>query len=217
MVQMNKSGLWKGVVHNRIGHFKFINVEILNDRVPRRGEPERGKWGQRYRQKPGSVQELLQRMNLQVESNISPRLEQTDSHLHAVECKVERTCFYTFLYSASLSRRLPPSPFIPPLPTIVRIGFPTYTLYNSQVPQTMTSPFCSIPPFLFVSFSLFPLPVYRSLPPPCSFLSSPTPIYPIPSFTFSLDRSFSLRFTANVRFIRSIKSSLILFFKPFLF
>ncbi|XP_076682369.1 uncharacterized protein LOC143376209 isoform X2 [Andrena cerasifolii] len=66
VVQMNKSGLWKGVFHNRIGHFKFINVEILNDRVPRRGEPDgRGKWGQRYRQKPGSVQELLQRMNLQ--------------------------------------------------------------------------------------------------------------------------------------------------------
>ncbi|XP_031846211.1 uncharacterized protein LOC116432885 isoform X2 [Nomia melanderi] len=66
VVQMNKSGLWKGILHNRIGHFKFINVEILNDRVPRRGEPDgRGKWGQRYRQKPGSVQELLQRMNLQ--------------------------------------------------------------------------------------------------------------------------------------------------------
>ncbi|XP_043471066.1 SAM and SH3 domain-containing protein 1-like isoform X4 [Leptopilina heterotoma] len=65
VVQMNKSGLWKGVVHNRTGHFKFINVEILNERVLRRGEPERGKWGHRYRQKPGSVQELLQRMNLQ--------------------------------------------------------------------------------------------------------------------------------------------------------
>ncbi|KAF7995336.1 hypothetical protein HCN44_006443 [Aphidius gifuensis] len=65
VVQMNTSGLWKGVLHNRIGHFKFINVEILNERVQRRGEPERAKWGQRYRQKPGSVQELLQRMNLQ--------------------------------------------------------------------------------------------------------------------------------------------------------
>lgn len=162
MVQMNKSGLWKGVVHNRIGHFKFINVEILNDRVPRRGEPERGKWGQRYRQKPGSVQELLQRMNLQVESNISPRLEQTDSHLHAVECKVERTCFYTFLYSASLSRRLPPSPpFVPPLSTIVRIGFPTYTLYNSQVPRTMTIPFCSTP--LPIRLFLPPLPPFIAL------------------------------------------------------
>ncbi|XP_012289035.1 uncharacterized protein LOC105704408 isoform X2 [Orussus abietinus] len=65
VVQMNTSGLWKGVVHNRVGHFKFINVEILNERVPRRGEPDRGKWSQRYRQKPGSVEELLQRMNLQ--------------------------------------------------------------------------------------------------------------------------------------------------------
>lgn len=72
MVQMNKSGLWKGVVHNRIGHFKFINVEILNERVLRRGEPERGKWSQRYRQKPGSVQELLQRMNLQVGNSNRP-------------------------------------------------------------------------------------------------------------------------------------------------
>ncbi|XP_020708622.1 uncharacterized protein LOC105686971 isoform X4 [Athalia rosae] len=65
VVQMNTSGLWRGVVHNRLGHFKFINVEILNERVQRRGEPERGKWGHRYRQKPGSVEELLQRMNLQ--------------------------------------------------------------------------------------------------------------------------------------------------------
>lgn len=50
------------------------------------------------------------------------------------------------------------------------ISFPAYTLYNLQVPQTVTSPFCSIPPFLFVSFSLS---VSRSLSSPCSFLSSP--------------------------------------------
>ncbi|KAJ8681873.1 hypothetical protein QAD02_017665 [Eretmocerus hayati] len=60
VLQMNASGLWKGVVHNRLGHFKFINVEVLNERFPRRG-----KWAQKYRQKPGSVPELLQRMNLQ--------------------------------------------------------------------------------------------------------------------------------------------------------
>jgi hypothetical protein len=58
---MNTSGLWKGMAHNRFGHFKFINVEILNERFNRRG-----KWGQKYRQKPGSVPELLQRMNLKV-------------------------------------------------------------------------------------------------------------------------------------------------------
>lgn len=62
VLQMNASGLWKGVAHNRLGHFKFINVEVLNERFPRR----QGKWGQKYRQKPGSVPELLQRMNLPV-------------------------------------------------------------------------------------------------------------------------------------------------------
>ncbi|XP_016845914.1 uncharacterized protein LOC100124271 isoform X2 [Nasonia vitripennis] len=60
VLQMNNTGLWKGMVHNRLGHFKFINVEIINERFPRRG-----KWSQKYKQKPGSVPELLQRMNLQ--------------------------------------------------------------------------------------------------------------------------------------------------------
>lgn len=61
VLQMNNTGLWKGMVHNRLGHFKFINVEIINERFSRRG-----KWSQKYKQKPGSVPELLQRMNLQV-------------------------------------------------------------------------------------------------------------------------------------------------------
>ncbi|XP_044586528.1 uncharacterized protein LOC123266355 isoform X2 [Cotesia glomerata] len=66
VVQMNKSGLWKGITHNRIGFFKFINVEILNERVPRcSGELEKTKWNRKSRHKPRSVQELLQRMNLQ--------------------------------------------------------------------------------------------------------------------------------------------------------
>ncbi|XP_058791088.1 uncharacterized protein LOC131664201 [Phymastichus coffea] len=60
VLQMNNSGLWKGIAHNRVGYFKFINVELVNERPMRRG-----KWGQKYRQKPGSVPELLQRMNLQ--------------------------------------------------------------------------------------------------------------------------------------------------------
>ncbi|EGI61022.1 SAM and SH3 domain-containing protein 1 [Acromyrmex echinatior] len=185
VVQMNKSGLWKGVVHNRIGHFKFINVEILNDRVPRRGEPERGKWGQRYRQKPGSVQELLQRMNLQGErerererereggreSNISPRLEQTDSHLHGVECKVENLLLYISLFGVPIALPFPvPRHLFSRILPHHRISFPAYTLYNLQVPQTMTSPFCSIPSFLSISFSLSNS---RFLSTPCSFLSSP--------------------------------------------
>lgn len=129
VVQMNKSGLWKGVLHNRIGHFKFINVEILNDRVPRRGEPEgRGKWGQRYRQKPGSVQELLQRMNLQVESNILPRLEQTDSHLHRFECKAGNLAFIRFFISwtslfSSISNLRPPVPLVSCVHLLYRVQY----------------------------------------------------------------------------------------------
>lgn len=129
VVQMNKSGLWKGVLHNRIGHFKFINVEILNDRVPRRGEPEgRGKWGQRYRQKPGSVQELLQRMNLQVESNILPRLEQTDSHLHRFECKAGNLAFIRFFISwtslfSSISNLRPPAPLVSCVHLLYRVQY----------------------------------------------------------------------------------------------
>lgn len=28
---MNASGIWKGRCHGRLGHFKFINVEVLPD------------------------------------------------------------------------------------------------------------------------------------------------------------------------------------------
>ena len=69
VLQMNSSGLWIGALHDRIGHFKFINVEVLNERVPRRitDLPATAKISHhKYRQKPGSVQELLQRLNLQV-------------------------------------------------------------------------------------------------------------------------------------------------------
>lgn len=147
VVQMNKSGLWKGVLHNRIGHFKFINVEILNDRVPRRGEPEgRGKWGQRYRQKPGSVQELLQRMNLQVESNILPRLEQTDSHLHRFECKAGKPAFIRFFIRLDLSLFI----HIPP-PRLASLACTFYIAYNTQFHENLAcSFFCRH--FFFFSF-----------------------------------------------------------------
>ncbi|XP_053598822.1 uncharacterized protein LOC103576410 isoform X2 [Microplitis demolitor] len=66
VIQMNTSGQWKGITHNRIGFFKFINVEILNERVSRfNGDTEKARTSRRPRHKPRSVQELLQRMNLQ--------------------------------------------------------------------------------------------------------------------------------------------------------
>lgn len=201
---MNKSGLWKGVVHNRIGHFKFINVEILNDRVPRRGEPERGKWGQRYRQKPGSVQELLQRMNLQVEreregeSNISPRLEQTDSHLHGVECKVENLLLYVSLFGVPIALSLP-FPFIPSrtlpqqLSSLYLIQLADSTDHDESFLFDFSSSYSSFSLSFSLHFSplvsallIFILTRYTS----CSFL-----------YHFSV---FQLPFDFHTRFIRNI-------------
>lgn len=31
VLSMNASGIWKGRCHGRVGHFKFINVEVLPD------------------------------------------------------------------------------------------------------------------------------------------------------------------------------------------
>lgn len=85
-----------------------------------------------------------------------PWLEQTDSHLHGVECKVENLLLYISLFVIPIAlphSLFPRHPFSRVLPHH-RISFPAYTLYNLQVPQTVTSPFCSIPSLLFASFSL---------------------------------------------------------------
>lgn len=71
----NASGLWRGVLHNRIGNFKFINVELLSDKMCQRVTGVRQRSGGKYsgrhcgsgaRGRPHSVEELLQRMNLEV-------------------------------------------------------------------------------------------------------------------------------------------------------
>ncbi|KAJ9582774.1 hypothetical protein L9F63_022885, partial [Diploptera punctata] len=61
---MNPSGLWRGMLHNKIGNFKFINVELLNEKMCQRPGVKYGRHcGARGR--PHSVEELLQRMNLE--------------------------------------------------------------------------------------------------------------------------------------------------------
>lgn len=58
---MNKSGQWKGICHGRRGTFKFINVELLADRKNRKEL----KWHLNIKTKPTSVEDLLQKINLQ--------------------------------------------------------------------------------------------------------------------------------------------------------
>lgn len=55
---MNASGIWHGRCHGRIGHFKFINVEVLPENRMRMNH---GKSSNRISagHGPGSVEELL--------------------------------------------------------------------------------------------------------------------------------------------------------------
>jgi hypothetical protein len=75
VVAKNASGLWRGILHNRVGNFKFINVELLSEKMCQRvtGGHQRsgGKYsgrrcGSSSRGRPDSVEELLQRMNMEV-------------------------------------------------------------------------------------------------------------------------------------------------------
>ena len=65
IISMNPSGLWRGKSQGRVGHFKFINVELLPDRntlrQQRRSASEKMKEGP-----PQSVEDLLKRIGLEV-------------------------------------------------------------------------------------------------------------------------------------------------------
>nr|CAD7400033.1 unnamed protein product [Timema poppensis] len=64
ILSMNASGLWRGCAHGRVGMFKFINVEVLTGR---RGEGGRQRMREKFsaRGRPQSVEDLLQRINLE--------------------------------------------------------------------------------------------------------------------------------------------------------
>ena len=69
IIAMNPSGLWQGKSQGRIGHFKFINVELLPDRntlrQQRRSASEKVP---NYTNSgpPKTVEELLKRIGLEV-------------------------------------------------------------------------------------------------------------------------------------------------------
>lgn len=64
---MNASGVWRGYANGRLGHFKFISVEVLPD-LPTTGvKGYGGKLVSRHRLPtscPTSVEELLLRIGL---------------------------------------------------------------------------------------------------------------------------------------------------------
>ena len=76
VISMNPSGLWRGRCENRIGHFKFITVELLPSRPSRDrrrnkvSESENGEKSVREildcSGRPDSVEELLKQIGLEV-------------------------------------------------------------------------------------------------------------------------------------------------------
>lgn len=57
-------GIWTGMLNNKVGNFKFIYVDIImeEETAPRKIKPHRGS----KRNKPKTLQELLERVHLQV-------------------------------------------------------------------------------------------------------------------------------------------------------
>lgn len=75
VINMNASGLWRGIAHNRVGHFKFVNVEVLSDRIIRNSAS--AKWLHKnaalygfHKSRPTTVEELLHRIGMQEYSSI---------------------------------------------------------------------------------------------------------------------------------------------------
>lgn len=57
-------GMWTGLLNNKVGNFKFIYVDLIaeEESTPRRLKPHK----RSKRAKPSSLQELLERIHLQV-------------------------------------------------------------------------------------------------------------------------------------------------------
>ncbi|XP_037961715.2 uncharacterized protein LOC105381380 isoform X3 [Plutella xylostella] len=66
VINMNASGIWRGVLNNKVGNFKFANVEVLSDREARsRGSSKWCKSRERlWETRPRTVEELLRRIDL---------------------------------------------------------------------------------------------------------------------------------------------------------
>ncbi|XP_039749749.1 uncharacterized protein LOC120626328 isoform X3 [Pararge aegeria] len=66
VINMNASGIWRGVLNNKVGNFKFANVEVLSERDTMRSRSS--KWCKSrerlWETRPRTVEELLRRIDL---------------------------------------------------------------------------------------------------------------------------------------------------------
>ncbi|XP_049870060.1 uncharacterized protein LOC126369608 isoform X3 [Pectinophora gossypiella] len=66
VINMNASGIWRGILNNKVGNFKFANVEVLSERDTVRSRST--KWSKSrerlWETRPRTVEELLRRIEL---------------------------------------------------------------------------------------------------------------------------------------------------------
>lgn len=62
VMSMNASGIWRGRSHGRVGHFKFIHVEVLPDQRCTNNANQMNRPGNNAI--PTSVEDLLMRIGL---------------------------------------------------------------------------------------------------------------------------------------------------------
>jgi hypothetical protein len=57
-------GIWTGMLNNKVGNFKFIYVDLIVEKVPE--PPQKMTHRKSRRPRPKTLQELLERLNLEV-------------------------------------------------------------------------------------------------------------------------------------------------------
>ena len=67
IISKNDTGMWRGVCSNKIGTFKFINVEVIGDESPRVTPTRQRRQRIGRRQRARNVQQLLEKLDLKVE------------------------------------------------------------------------------------------------------------------------------------------------------
>jgi hypothetical protein len=64
VLSMNASGVWKGCSNGRVGHFKFIHVEVIPEQKGLGKPMSNSKLDRTLNMCPSTVDELLSRINL---------------------------------------------------------------------------------------------------------------------------------------------------------
>ncbi|KAG8188455.1 hypothetical protein JTE90_008020 [Oedothorax gibbosus] len=68
IIAKHKTGIWVGMAQGKVGHFKFINVEEMDEE--RKTKHRRKKINNEWNKKPETLEELLKQINLQEYMNV---------------------------------------------------------------------------------------------------------------------------------------------------